>query len=149
MKDASDFSKPAVIVNEVIISRQDTCRIGEMFHLFKHNYLKLFDTTLSLKLVVLDLSWASIHAALGELNMETIGQYAKRVFQYANFENVEPSEVKRSFLSSCVSHTMHRFTTALKKAVKFFNNEVKTFAVCSFSLLVNCTDFESSKQYFH
>ena len=56
LKDASDFSKPAVIVNEVITSRQDTCRIGEIFHLLKHNYLKLFDTALSSRLVVLDLS---------------------------------------------------------------------------------------------
>ena len=43
---------------------------------------------------------------------------------------------------------MHRFTRALKKAVKFFNNEVKTLAVGSFSLLVNCTDFQSSKRIF-
>ncbi len=63
LKHASDFNKPSIIVNEVITSRHDTCRQGEMFHLMKHNYGKLFDSTLSFRLIVLDLSWASIHAA--------------------------------------------------------------------------------------
>lgn len=61
LKDVSDFEKPAIIINEVITSRQDTCLIGEMFLLLKHNYRKLFDTTLVFRLIVLDLSWASIH----------------------------------------------------------------------------------------
>ena len=52
LKDASDFNKPGTIVNEVITSKHDTCRIGEMFHLMKHNYRKLFDTTLSFRLIV-------------------------------------------------------------------------------------------------
>ena len=83
LKDASDFDKPGTIVNEVITSRHDTCRIGEMFHLMKHNYRKLFDTTLSFRLIVLDLSWASIHAALEVLNMESIEEYSQRIFNYA------------------------------------------------------------------
>ena len=143
LKDASDFEKPATIINEVITSRHDTCRIGEMFHLLKHNYRKLFDTTLSFRLIVLDLSWASIHAALEVLNMENVEEYSQRLFNYASLKANDSSRVK-SFLSSCVSHTMHRFTRGLKKHVKFFNNECKTFAVCCFSLLVNCTDLESS-----
>ena len=62
LKDVSDFEKPGIIINEVITSRQDTCRISEMFLLLKHNYRKLFDTTLVFPLIVLDLSWASKHA---------------------------------------------------------------------------------------
>jgi hypothetical protein len=60
LKDVSDFEKPGIIINEVITNRQDTCRISEMFLLLKHNYRKLFDTTLAFRLIVLDLSWASI-----------------------------------------------------------------------------------------
>ena len=75
LKDVSDFEKPAIIINEVITSRQDTCRIAEMFLLLKHNYRKLFDTTLVFRLIVLDLSWASIHAILEIFNLETVEQY--------------------------------------------------------------------------
>ena len=72
LKDASDFDKPGTIINEVITSRHDTCRIGEMFHLLKHNYRKLFDTTLSFRLIVIDLSWPSIHGSLDVMNGESV-----------------------------------------------------------------------------
>jgi hypothetical protein len=146
LKDASDFNKPGTIINEVITSRHDSCRIGEMLHLLKHNYQKLFDISLSFRLVVLDLSWASIHAALETLNMESVEEYSHRMLNCSiQKSDVAVSFRVKSFLSSCVSH---RFTRGLKKHVKFFNNECKTFAVCCFSLLVNCTDLESSKRIF-
>jgi hypothetical protein len=40
------MDNPSVVVNEVISSKHGSCRIGEMFHLSKHNYLKKFDTRL-------------------------------------------------------------------------------------------------------
>jgi hypothetical protein len=148
LKDVSDLEKPGIIINEVITTRQDTCRISEMFLLLKHNYRKLFDTTLVFRLIVLDLSWASIHAILEILNLETVEQYANRIFKYSNGTNEEHSTKHQSFLSSCVSHTMHRFTRGLKRQVKFQNTESRTFSVCCFSLLVNSIDLNSSKQIF-
>ena len=148
LKDVSDFEKPATIINEVITSKQDTCRISEMFLLYKHNYRKLFDTALVFRLIVLDLSWASIHAILEVLNLETVEQYAYRIFNYASKSNDEELSKQKSYLSSCVSHTMHRFTRGLKRQVKFINSELRTFAVCCFSLLVNSTDLDSTKQIF-
>jgi hypothetical protein len=81
--------------------------------------------------------------------MESIEEYSHRIFNYAIKKSDETVSFRvKSFLSSCVSHTMHRFTRGLKKHVRFFNYECKTFAVCSFSLLVNCTELESSKRIF-
>ena len=148
LKDNSDFEKPATIINEVITSRKDTCRISEMFLLLKHNYRKLFDAALIFRLIVLDLSWASIHAILEVLNLETIEDYAIRIYKYANQTTNEETTILKSFLSSCVSHTMHRFTRGLKKQVKFLNTETRTFSVCCFFLLVNSTDLDSTKQIF-
>ena len=147
IKDASDLDNiPGVMVNEVITSRQDTCRIGEMFHLLKHNFSKVFDTALSFRFVVLDLSWATIHAVLEVMNLETVEDYAHRVFDYATGKG---RNLKKSFLSSCSGHTMHRFTRALKKKrVVFFDLECKTFSVCCFSLLLNSVDLKSSKDIF-
>ncbi len=148
LKNASDFDIPAVIVNEVITSRQDTCRIGEMFHLLKYNYKKVFDTSLNFRFIVSDLSWATIHAALEIMNLETVEEYAVRIFKYASDNNMDQARFL-SFLSSCVSHTMNRFTKGLKRHVKFLDTESKTFAVCCFSLLVNCTDLVTSKRIFN
>ena len=148
LKDLSDFQKPSVIINKVITIGQDTCRLSEMFLLLKHNYRKLFDTALVFRLIVLDLSWASIHAILEILNMETIEEYAKRIYKYASEAACDNVPLVKSFLSSCVSHTMHRFTRGFKRQVKFINYELRTFAVCCFSLLVNSTDVDLTKQIF-
>ena len=43
---------------------------------------------------------------------------------------------------------MHRFTRALKRQVNFPDKEIRTFAVLCFSLLLNSTDLDSSKEIF-
>ena len=43
---------------------------------------------------------------------------------------------------------MHRFTSGLKRKVNFLDNEHKIFGVLCFSLLLNSTDLESSKDIF-
>ncbi len=106
-----------------------------MFNLMRHNYRKLFDTSLSFRLIVLDLYWASIHAALEVLNMESIEKNSHKIFNYAIKKGDETVSFRvKSFLSSCVIILCYRFTRGLKKHVKFFNYECKTFAVCCFSL---------------
>lgn len=62
----------------------------------------------------MDLSWATIHAALEILNGETIEEYANRLFDYSKSKT---SEFNKTFLASCCSHTMHRFVRALKRQV--------------------------------
>jgi hypothetical protein len=71
----------SVVINEVISSKHGTCRISEMFHLLKHNYLKKFDTRLYFRNLVLDLSWASINGAFENLILETVEEYAVRIYK--------------------------------------------------------------------
>ena len=65
-------------------------------------------------MLVLDLSWASIHAACNELNNEDFIDYNNRIFRMASGDNsaYNPSKV---LLASCASHTMNRFTKAVNK----------------------------------
>jgi hypothetical protein len=109
LKNSRDFELPGVVVQEVATSRHDTMRIGEMWHLLKYNYLQVHDTSLKIDICVLDMSWASMHAFLEIMNLETMEEYSVRLFKYS----VNPTS-KRSFIASCLSHTMHRFTKGLK-----------------------------------
>ena len=93
----------------------------------------------------MDLSWATIHASLEMFNMETIDDYSKRIFEYASRKN---DDFSISFLASCCSHTMHRFTKGIKRNVKFDDKECRTFAILCFSLLLNTLDLQSSKDIF-
>ena len=50
---------------------------------------------------------------------------------------------KKGFIESCASHTMHRFSRQLKSKISFQTSEIKTFAICYFSLLLNCADLSA------
>ena len=67
----------------MITSRHDTVRLGEMFHLLKANYKKKFGVPLLFRIIGMDLSWATIHSSLEMFNMETVENYANRIFQYS------------------------------------------------------------------
>ena len=134
-------------MSETVTSQHDTCRIGEMFHLLKHNYKKVFGTALFFRYVVCDLSWATIHAMLETMNFELIDDFSKRIFKFASDKEVNLKSQK-GFLASCISHTTHRFAKGLKRYVKFTEKEHKVFALCCFSLLANTTDLESTKSIF-
>ena len=122
--------KIAIGIEEV---RQINENSKEIFLLLKNNFRKKYGT-LSFRIMGMDLSWATIHASLEIMNMETINDYCNRIYKYAKKEQAPDSKTK-SFLASCCSHTMHRFTRGLKRQVKFEDNEHKTFAVLCFSLL--------------
>ena len=147
LKNLSNLNDPGVVINETATSRHDTTRIGEMFSLIKSNYKKKFCASLKFRIIGMDLSWATIHAALEIFNMETVDEYAERIFEYSKVSLI-PGELKKSFLASCCSHTMHRFTKAMKRQVTFTNKEHRNFAAFCFSLLLNCIDLESSKEIF-
>ena len=70
LKDFSDLNQPGVVINETITSRHDTSRISEMFQLIKSNYEMKFETALKFRIIEMDLSWATIHAALAMFNTE-------------------------------------------------------------------------------
>ena len=144
LKNLSDLSQPGVVINETTTSRHDTTRLGEMFNLLKANYKKIHGA-LKFRIIGMDLSWATIHASLEVLNMETIFDNCTRIFNYSNSTETEFS---KSYLASCCSHTMHRFSRGLKKHVKFLDKEHRTFACLCFSLLLNTLDLQTSKEIF-
>jgi hypothetical protein len=148
LKNLSDLEIPGVVVNETITSRHDTDRISEILLLLKNNYRRKFGS-LYFRLIGMDLSWATIHATLEVLNMETINDYSNRIYKISKKEiDIDNKSSNKSYLASCCSHTMHRFTRALKRQVKFIDKNNETFAVLCFSLLLNSLDLASSKDIF-
>ena len=96
MKDFSDLDQPGVIVNETITSRHDTDRISEIFLLLKNNFRKKYGS-LSFRIIGMDLSWATIHASLEIMNMETIYDYCNRIYKYSKLENEAENKKKVIF----------------------------------------------------
>ena len=129
-----------LLINETITSRQDTYSIGEMLRLFKYNYLSLYPNEEKIfSMILIDMSWASAHAAMEIFNLISIKDYAKKIFDFAN-ETIQRTEIEKFVLIGiCASHSMKRFSTNLKKKVKFDDKETRRFAMCCFSLLLNST----------
>ena len=147
LKDISKLYEPGVVVNETITSQHNTRRLLDMFNLLKTNFKFVFDTSLFFRFVVCDLCWPTIHGMFEAMNLETIDEYAKRIFKYSSDKEVDPTQHK-GFLASCISHSSHRYAKGLKRYVKFSDREHKIFAACCFSFLANTTDLESTKTIF-
>ena len=145
LKNFEDLNKPGIVINETITTRHDTTRLGEMFFFLKCNYKKKFGSPLLFRIIGMDLSWATIHASLEIFNQETVEEYAKRIFEYSQSTT---DEFTKTFLSSCCSHSMHRFSRGLKRDVKFLEKEHRYFAALCFSLLLNSLDLDTSKHIF-
>jgi hypothetical protein len=101
-------------------------------------------------MLVLDLSWASIHASCSA-NHESFIEYNKRIWRLANGDS--SAILKDKFLlASCCSRTIQRFTRALriKKIFKQnqFNNEDRNFAIHCFSMMMNCSNIQSISNIF-
>ena len=106
-------------------------------------------TDLSFRLVVSDFSWPTIHATLEVLNLESIFSYSERVYRLSLEEPPRNNEVNLSWLASCASHTMNRFTKAIKLKINFGKNtDHRQFSIFSFSLLLNCTTLHQASSLF-
>lgn len=71
-----------------------------------------------------------------------------RVYSYSKIEQESKKNQCKSWLASCASHTMHRFTVQIKKKVNFIDDYFKNFAIFCFSLLLNCTTLNASTIIF-
>ena len=88
----------------ILISYQD--------FILKLDYKTLFKNEKNeCKYLVLDLSWASIHAGISILNYYTFAEYNQRMFDYSKLKKAIPAE--KTILISCIIHTMNRFSKAL------------------------------------
>ena len=81
LKNLEFLDVESVPLAEVSTSRHDTYMLGEMFQLLKFNYNKIFKKLLTFRLIVIDFSWATIHAALKHLNSQTLLEYINNVYQ--------------------------------------------------------------------
>ena len=95
--------------------------------------------------IVTDYSWALMHSVVQAFNLESIEEYATRVFKLSKGETTVESREK-SWLASCAAHTMHRFSRSVGKIMT--NREDKMFACYCFSLLLNCTTLSQISEYF-
>ena len=62
------------------------------------------------------------------------------VFDYSRDKTIN---ISKTLIGSCSSHTMHRFVGKLKKHCAFANNNCKSLAIFSFTLLHNCVDLNA------
>ena len=72
LKNFGDLNQPGVTVSETSTSQHDSPRISEMFLLLKNNYRKKFGTAPKFRILGMDLSWGTIHAAFEILIGETV-----------------------------------------------------------------------------
>jgi hypothetical protein len=139
---SNSFSKKAILVSELSSSRQNVYAITLFLRFLKQDYESIYFQRLYFRIICIDYAWASTHAILEVLNLDDIFSYSKRIFRMAQQEKFEPGE--RTWIVSCVSHTMHRFSRGMKQLFKdktYLNK--KELCFLSFSLLLNSVSLES------
>lgn len=148
VKNLANIKAPALPVAEKVSSSHNTNAIEELFNKFIFDYKSVYpNEKLIFRLFQSDFSWAIMHAALRAFNSETMEAYSIRVFELAN-EKTSIDHPTKLWLSSCTSHTMGRFTRSLKKKVKFVDKEQREFAICCFTLLIDCLELASATSIF-
>ena len=107
IKNILSLDLEGIPITEVASSRHDTYTIEKMFHLLKFNYDKIRGKKLIFRLVVCDMSWATIHATLSVLNSETWYEYMVKVYKVSKGD-AKLEDWQCSWLASCCAHTQHR-----------------------------------------
>ena len=136
------------LVGEYITGDQSTASIEHFLLFLCHAYYAKFEENLRFRIIVLDFCWATMHAVVHQLNRESIESYAHAVLEYsqAPLEHLPELAKKRTFISSCAAHTMHRFVRSIKPLTS--NSDIIQLASYSFSLLLNSTELEILKEIF-
>jgi hypothetical protein len=148
VKNIAKIKAPALPVCEKVSSSHNTVAIEEMFDKFIFDYKCVYpNEKLIFRLFISDFSWAIMHAALRAFNGEDMESYSTRVFELAQ-EKSSIDHPTKLWLSSCTSHTMGRFTRSLKKKVTFVDKEQREFAICCFTLLIDCLELASATSIF-
>ena len=132
----------------MVTSDHTTTSITNMLRDMREKYEHKYKEDLRFNTIVSDYSWATMHAILEVFNRETVEEYSKRVFVIAQTKDkalVTECLRRKTSITSCVSHTMSRFSRAVKKIA---NKEQHEFAMYGFSLLLNCLDLESIGNVF-
>jgi len=136
----------SVLVGEMVSSKQDTNEIECFLRTLRFNFCLCYpNDKFYFRLIVVDYSWALIHAVSGAINNETIIAYANRVYKLSIGEtnvNQEPL----SWMASCVAHTMRRFVNMVNSLQ--LDGDSRSLAIYSFTLLLNSKSLEIISEYF-
>jgi hypothetical protein len=135
----------SALISEMVSSEHDSYRITDFLNHLKRDYERVFSDNLSFRLVVSDFCWATMHSVVKSFNTQTLLEYATCVYELS-INNFPEAFNKITWLCSCGSHTMKRFTGSVSKVI--LDNQLRIICCFSFTLLLNCTDLESMKQYF-
>lgn len=146
LKNSSDLDEGGLPICEVATSRHDTLTIMDMCQLLANNYYKISQTSIFFRLIVIDYSWTEIHATLRGFNDESVIQYMHRVYDVSI--GAKELDCSLSWLASCASSTMIRFTSRLRTRKIFNDKAAFEFGSLSFSLLLNTIDLKSSLVLF-
>ncbi len=132
------------MVGEFSSSKHDVGTLSMFFNYIKFEFEKHFKDLFAFRLVVIDYSFASIHSILNTLNKMEIIEYAKHILEISEGKaNFDPS---KSYLVSCVAHTMKRFSKSIKPIEQ--SKEQHAQICYYFSLLLNSTTMLELKTYF-
>jgi hypothetical protein len=115
VKDVSrlkDKKHTGILVNEMVTSRHSTQQIEEMLHSFQTDYYSMTAITKGIfKIVVSDMSWATVHAILFILNKMNVYEYSHLVFDLGWYL------------------LLLSFTNPTTKTIFFFKQMVKTLII--------------------
>jgi hypothetical protein len=123
LRDIDDNRSCSVILSEMHTSRHDTYQIKDFISLFKSDFEKDSKKRLNFRLVCSDYSFTEMHAVVQALNTESINDYCERVYNYCIHKR-DLKRIEKSWLISCVSHTMHRFSRGVSNL--FTKDKVKS-----------------------
>ena len=141
-----DIEESSFQLGEFISSNHDVLPLTIMIMRMKYQFEKFLSKQFNFRIFVCDFSWTLIHSAIESLNQISIIQYANLVMKLANDKLNKERSIEISWLASCMSHTMKRFTNFLKKDK--IHGQQYIYACYAFSLLANCTDIVIVKTYY-
>ena len=137
-----DDEKQSAIVADMASTEHDTYRIGDFFRLLKRDHEILYKKDqLYFRLIITDYSWAFIHRIIQGLNIESIEQYMARFYDLS-LGLIKTDDSKKSWLCSCVAHTMNLFAYSVK-INKEIPKRLESFIWFLIGLLLNSLDLES------
>ena len=132
---------------ELITSCHNIIPITLYLSTLKLKYEQFYNQKCNFRLIVTDFAWVLMHAVVDVFNRQTIAEYAQVVFAVSKQPSlIDTQFAGRSWLISCVSHTMKRVTGSLKKL--HIPTHSFRYAAFTFSLLLNSTHLDMATEVF-
>ena len=146
-QDEKDWK--SCLVGEYVTGDQSTASIENFLLFLSHAFYSRFEENLRFRIIVLDFCWATMQAVVHQFNRESVESYAHAVLEFSRApqEHLLELSKKRTFISSCAAHIMHRLARSIKPLTS--NSDILQLACFSFSLLLNSTELDMLKDIFN